>query len=536
MVTTESPAQTPTPPPHKQGKLRAVLAFLRNTWRGLTSMRTALILLFLLALAVMPGALIPQRFLNEQKVEQYISDHGWWGELLDKLQFYDVYSSVWFSAIYILLFVSLVGCLVPRTGEYLRAFRAKPVLTPRNLARMPHHDSGELDAGIDDVAATVKRRLSGWRTAEREEEDGARSISAEKGYLRETGNLVFHFAMLGIIICFAVGAMYKYQGQVIVQATGKPNSIFCNSGVYNYDSFTPGLQVDGTNLAPFCVKADDFTAHYTPSGEADYFNSHIQYQAGEDLQDDTWHHYDLQENHPLRVDGARVYLLGHGYTPVFTVTYPNGKKRTGAIQWKPTNQKTFLSTGATKFESPAGTDTKHPRKNQLAITGLFAPTATMNGKVMSSARPELRNPGVAVDIYRGDLGTSTGKSQSIFSVDKSMVEQGRLDKVERTNLMLGQSTTLGDGTKITFDRVQKWVSLRISHDPTQIWVLVFALAMLGGLGSSLMIKRRRVWVRLRPGDGGRTVVEIGGLARTDQAGYGEEFGKISTDLLRERDS
>src|SRR5205085_3627801 len=85
----------------------------RNTWRALTSMSTALALLFLLAFGAVPGALLPQRSLNEAKVAQYVAEHPRIGPWLDRLQAFEVFSSVWFTAIYVLLFVSLVGCLVP---------------------------------------------------------------------------------------------------------------------------------------------------------------------------------------------------------------------------------------------------------------------------------------------------------------------------------------------------------------------------------------------------------------------------------------
>src|SRR5690349_21127768 len=139
-----------------------MIAFLRNTWRGLTSMRTALVLLFLLALAAMPGALLPQRSLNPIKVADYIDAHGFWGRLLNRLQFFDVYSSVWFSAIYLLLFISLVGCLVPRTAEYAKSLRAKPVATPRNLSRLPHHVESTVDGSVADVIGQARARLKGW--------------------------------------------------------------------------------------------------------------------------------------------------------------------------------------------------------------------------------------------------------------------------------------------------------------------------------------------------------------------------------------
>ncbi|HEX4725996.1 MAG TPA: cytochrome c biogenesis protein ResB [Pseudonocardiaceae bacterium] len=495
-------------------------------------MRTALVLLFLLALAALPGALLPQRALNEPKVEQYIADHGWWGQLLDRFQFYTVYSSVWFSAIYILLFVSLVGCLLPRTVEYARQMVAKPVLTPKNLARMPHHERTEIDGTPDDAITAMRARLRGWRVVERTEDDGARTLSTERGFLRETGNLVFHFALLGLIVAFALGKLYSYTGQVIVLANG---SEFCNSGVLNYDSFTPGLRVDGTHLDPFCLKVNDFTATYQPSGEPEHYESNIQYQSGADLTTNTWRPYDLEVNSPLRTVGDRVYLLGHGYAPQFTVTFPDGQQRTGLIQWKPDDPTTLLSEGATKFDPPNVTDPSQVTKKQLAITGLFAPTALFQNGLITSTYPALTAPAVSLDVYQGDLGEDTGTGQSIFDIDQSMVTDGRLKMVDKANLTPGQSTKLPDGTVVRFDSVTMWVSLQVAHDPTQDYVLVFALLMLFGLITSLTVKRRRVWVRVAPEKGseddGRIVVEIGGLARTDQAGYGEEFTRLSARLL-----
>ncbi|MCG8915453.1 cytochrome c biogenesis protein ResB [Actinokineospora sp. PR83] len=494
-------------------------------------MRTALILLFLLALAAMPGALLPQRSLNPPRTADYIAAHGWWGTLLDRLEFFDVYSSVWFSAIYLMLFISLVGCLLPRTVDYARSMRAQPVLTPRNLARMPHHAQATLAEEPAAVIADAKARLSGWRTVERDEDGGGKTLSAEKGYLRELGNLVFHFAMLGLIVALALGKMFNYEGQVIVLADG---SEFCNSGTAGYDTFRPGLRVDGTDLTPFCVRVNDLDVSYFPDGQAEQFTVRMDYQAGADLDAGTWRPYDLRVNEPLRVVGDRVYLLGQGYAPTFTVTFPNGESRTQTIQWRTVDPQTLLSQGATKFDPPGTTDAEQRRKSQIAITGLFAPTAQYDGTLLTSGYPGLQDPAVAVDVLRGDLGIDSGRGQSIFEVDRSLVDQGRLVRVARQNLELGGQLRLDDGTTVRFDGVERWAYLQVSHDPTQVWVLVFAVAMILGLGTSLTIKRRRLWVRATPDDAGRTVVSVGGLARTDQAGYGEEFSRIAAALRTPR--
>ncbi|GAA0505180.1 cytochrome c biogenesis protein ResB [Saccharopolyspora thermophila] len=517
-----------------RGYLTTTLALLRNTWRGLTSMRTALVLLFLLALAALPGALIPQRSLNQSEVDRYFREYPTLAPILDKLGVFEVFSSVWFASIYVLLFISLIGCLLPRCYEYYKQWRAKPVRTPRNLSRMPHHESATLHTSVDEVMAAARKRLRGWRMVEREEADGARSISAERGFLREIGNLVFHFALVGLLVGVAGGKLYGYEGQVIVIADG---SEFCNSGTYNYDSFRAGLTVDGTQLSPFCLRVNDFDVQYQPNGQVEAFRVDMQYQAGDDLETGTWRPYLLQVNHPLRIAGDRIYLTGNGYAPRFTVTFPDGQQRTGLIQWQPVSPQTMLSQGATKFDPPGVQDEVQRRQNQIAVTGLFAPTATFDGAVLSSGFPDLLDPAVAVDVLRGDLGLDSGRGQSIFGVDQSMVDQGRLKRVARENLRIGQEIRLDDGTTVRFDGVERWANLQVSHDPFQPWVLGFAIAVIVGIGTSLAIKRRRVWVRAVPhpesdGSGSvRTVVEVGGLARTDQAGYGEEFTRLAADLL-----
>ncbi|MBK0866239.1 MULTISPECIES: cytochrome c biogenesis protein ResB [unclassified Saccharopolyspora] len=515
-------------------RVRTALAFLRNTWRGLTSMRTALVLLFLLAMAALPGALIPQRSLNPGEVDKYFKDYPKVAPILDKLGVFEVFSSVWFASIYVLLFISLIGCLLPRCLEYYRQLRGRPVRTPRNLERMPHHATATVDGTPDEVLATANRKLRGWRKDERTDDEGRRSISAERGYLREAGNLVFHFALVALLIGLAGGKLYSYEGQVIVMADG---SEFCNSGTYNYDSFRAGLNVDGTRLSPFCLRVNDLNVKYQHTGQPAGFQADVDYQSGEDLASGDWQQHDLQVNHPLRTAGDRVYLTGEGYAPTFTVTWPDGQKRTSTVQWQPMDTTTKLSQGATKFDQPGVTDEKQRRETQMAVTGLFAPTAGYDGKVLGSRFPDLLDPAAAVDVLRGDLGLDSGRGQSIFGVDQKMVESGRLQRVARENLRVGQELRLADGTKVHFDGVERWANLQVSHDPSQQYVLIAAIAVIFGLTASLSIKRRRIWVRVASHpeaeqDGSaRTVVEVGGLARTDQAGYGEEFTRLAKDLL-----
>ncbi|MDT5224868.1 MAG: cytochrome c biosis protein [Mycobacterium sp.] len=505
-------------------------------------MGTALVLLFLLALGAIPGALLPQRSLNAGKVDEYLRAHPMVGPWLNELQAFDVFSSFWFTAIYALLFVSLVGCLTPRIVEHARSLRTTPVPAPRNLARLPKHASAQTVGDLDELATTITDRLRGWRTTVRRTEAAPGSqasveVSAEKGYLREFGNLVFHFSLLGLLVAVAVGKLFGYEGNVIVIADGGPG--FCSASPAAFDSFRAGNTVDGTSLHPICLRVNNFQAHYLPSGQATSFAADIAYQAGGDLISNTWRPYRLEVNHPLRIGGDRVYLQGHGYAPTFTVTFPNGQTRTSTVQWRPDNPQTLLSSGVARIDPPAGSypTAEERRQHEIAIQGLLAPTEQLDGALLSSRFPALNDPAVAIDVYRGDTGLDTGRPQSLFNLDPRLIEQGRLTKEKRVNLRVGEQVRIdqgpGAGTIVRFDGATPFVNLQVSHDPGQAWVLVFAITMMAGLVVSLLIRRRRVWVRLVPvTDGPGTVdLELGGLARTDNSGWGDEFERLTERLL-----
>lgn len=535
---TPTPAPQPSPPP-RQGAFGRATAFVRNTWRGLTSMRTALVLLFLLALAAIPGALLPQRSLNTQKVDEYIAARPTLGPIMDRFELFDVFGSFWFTAVYVLLFVSLVGCILPRCVEHFHALRTPPVAAPRNLQRLPHHTQTTVAEVPADALDRIQKELRGWKVVRREGgargRDGEVTLSAEKGYLREAGNLVFHISLVGLLVAVAAGKLFGYEGQRILVANGEE---FCTTSPASFDSFRAGSTLDGTGLNPMCVRVNTFAADYLDNGQAEMFTSDIEYQYGDDLVTNTWRDAQLKVNHPLRVGSDRVYLQGHGYAPTFTVTWPNGETRTETMQWAPDDATTFLSSGAMRFDPPGGMypDADERRKNQIALEGLFAPTASFHGTLLTSIFPSMMDPAVAIDVYKGDSGLDTGSPQSLFSLNKELINQGRLVKQDRVNLRPGESVTLADGTEVRFDKATDFVNLQVSHDPAQQWVLVAAIAMMAGLLVSLLVKRRRVWARAYPSgtvnDGERrTVVELGGLARTDQAGWGDEFDRLVERLL-----
>jgi cytochrome c biogenesis protein len=129
------------------------VGLLRWLWKQLTSMRTALILLFLLAVASIPGTVLPQRGINPIKVNQYLADNPTVGPILDRLGFFDVFGSPWFSAVYLLLFISLIGCVIPRVRVHWRAMMAPPPAAPRNQGKYWTSRRSHCEGGVS--VATV---------------------------------------------------------------------------------------------------------------------------------------------------------------------------------------------------------------------------------------------------------------------------------------------------------------------------------------------------------------------------------------------
>ena len=127
-------------------------SFARFLWRQLTSMRTALILLLLLGVAAIPGSLFPQRTQNPMQVSDYFKNSPEQARWLDRFWLFDVYGSPWFSAVYILLFISLIGCVLPRTIEHFKNARALPPATPKNLSRMEQFQEWRSDGSELEIA------------------------------------------------------------------------------------------------------------------------------------------------------------------------------------------------------------------------------------------------------------------------------------------------------------------------------------------------------------------------------------------------
>ncbi|MFD5570777.1 cytochrome c biogenesis protein ResB [Streptomyces cadmiisoli] len=500
-----------------------VVGWARWFWRQLTSMRVALLLLLLLSLAAIPGSLIPQNGVDPTQVADFRARHETLSPFYEKVGLFDVYSSVWFSAIYILLFVSLIGCIVPRTWQFVGQLRGRPPAAPKRLTRLPAHTTWRTEAAPEQVreaalAVLRKRRFRAHVAGD--------AVAAEKGYLREAGNLVFHIALIVMLIAFAWGQLFKSEGtKLIVEGDGFANTLT------QYDDFRSGNLFSQDALDAFSFNLDDFRGTYETAGPNQgtprTYEARVTYSVGAYGKE---RDAAIKVNEPLDVGGTSVYLGSHGYAPVVTVRDARGKvvMDKEAVPLLPLDG-FVTSTGAIKVMD--GYRNADGEREQLGFNAFFVPTFAGEGRgTMTSQFPALLNPRLALSAYHGDLGVDSGIPQSVYQLNKKSLKEFKDSEGDlfKQRLKIGETMTLPNGAgSVTFEGVKEWASFSIARQPASGWALAGSVAAILGLAASLFIQRRRVWVRAVRGDDGVTVVEMAGLGRSESAKVPEELGELA---------
>jgi cytochrome c biogenesis protein len=470
-------------------------------------MRTALFLLLLLAIAAVPGSVYPQRSADPNGVRIFFDNNPDIAEVMDDFQLFDVYTSVWFSAIYILLFVSLVGCVVPRTKVHFEALKAQPVQTPQNLKRMPVHQEVGEQAGYLEAAFKVLRSKH-YKVALQGD-----SVSAEKGYIRETGNLIFHFSLIGVLIAVGVGGGMSFSGQRVLVV----GDSFVNN-LASYDSFSPGTFFDESQLEPFSVTLDDFQVLYdlqNPNnlGQPIDFIATVTSEGKQS---------EVRVNYPLEAPGASIYLTGNGFAPVITVFDGEGNVAFSGPSLFLPQDSNMTSLGVIKVPDAL--------PEQIGIIAFFYPTAEqLESGAYTSIYPDPIDPLLSMNVYSGDLGLDDGIPKNVFALDTANLEvvasrDGPNDPIQ---LRIGETVDLPNQLgKVRFDGLLRFASLDVAYNPGGIWVLFFAMLSLFSMGLSLMTPRRRIWVR-RNGDG---TIELAALARSDDPRLEEVLDEIRSEI------
>ena len=236
----------------------------------------------------------------------------------------------------------------------------------------------------------------------------------------------------------------------------------------------------------------------------------------------------LEVNRPIQIGGSTVHLIGHGYAPKVTVNDGKGNVAfSGPVVFLPQDGN-FTSAGAIKAPDA--------RPERLGFQAFFLPSAVLDEEGPRSVFPDPLNPELFTNVWYGPPRTETGRPENVYSLDtRGLTQLTDADgEPVRLQLKVGEGVTLPDGKgSIRFDGWERWVKLQVGDTPGVTISLVALGFAVTGLCLSLFVRPRRVWVRVRSGSDGHSVVEVGGLDRADaRAGLSEDVAELAEELSR----
>ncbi len=485
------------------------VGLLRWMWRQLTSMRTALILLFLLALASIPGSVLPQRGTNPLRVDQWLADNPSSGPVAGSVR---LLRRVLLAVVRggVPAAVHLAHRLRPATVAASTGgpCYAPPPPAPRRSRRLPvsteFESTGSRRRRPRSRPAThlAPQPLAGARGDPRANGgDGSRGSRPRRATCARPATWSSTWRSSS---CSSVSPWAACSAGRATSSSARAHG-FSNT-LTQYDAWGGGRFVSPDALAPFSFTLDTFTVDFERE-EAQRGHPACSRPTSPTAASpaDAGVAARSRSTSPCSVDGAKVFLVGHGYAPHFVVT-----DSTGATVFDDTvvflpQDGNFTSTGVVKI--PDATPA-------LGLNGLFLPTATLDdvlGPISTFPGPDY--PAVFLSAFKGDLGLDAGTPQSVYRLDTTSME-----KIGLESLLPGETWTLPDGSgQVEFTGFERWASFQIAYDPGKELALVAAVAAMAGLLLSLFVRRRRIWVKVVPAAGGGTLVQV--------AGPGEDGGR-----------
>jgi cytochrome c biogenesis protein len=503
-------------------------------WRTLRSMRTAIILLLMLAAASVVGSLVPQLPNSPARAAQFLEDHAFWGRAFQAAGFFDVFGSWWFVLITGLLFVSLVACLVPRSRAMIRAARARPIQA-RELDAFPSYAERHVSAAPGEAANAAARTLRKRRFRVELDPDGG-AVAAEKGSLREIGSLAFHWAFLLLLVAVIIGKGTGYIGHAtIVEGDGWTDARLNYDGQLRTGRFFSG-DFSGTQIT-----LQDFQDAYRETGQPmDYRSSLVLADADGGSQQTA----EVKINHPVSFNGIRIFQYGFGWAAMVRV------ERGGEVLFDgPVVLGQDVASGENPLTQPwLGVVKLSTLRPQVGIALAMFPDGEAYLRSVASDVPQpmtrANAPFISYQVWQGKLldNTLSGLDTRFMHMRSTgLLGQGWTVDLARGCAISGPSGDLpGTSSNVTcpnaggpdlltmsFPELRQYSTLQISRDATVPYVLAAAILIVLGLLPALYVSRRKVWVRARS-DGGGSILQVGGFALQRKDRFDEEFADLVT--------
>lgn len=413
-------------------------------WSFFSSVQLAIVLLSLIAFFSLIGTIVPQR---EAAVELAGRMSPGLFSLLQKMQIFDLYHSIWFFILMGLLAVNLLICSLDRFPIAWRRFRLRPSPQNENAFKdCPRentiHTSTDIQKAVDIVTDILKKR---YRRFDRKDEDKGVFLGADKGRFSLFGVYVVHLSFLVLITGAIIGSVFGMEAYVNITEGELVNAV--------------NLRNDNQSLPlPFSLRCDKFTVELYESGAPKTFQSDLTF-----LKDNqVIRQGKLLVNHPIEHEGFRFYQSSYGVAP--------GGKAT-LVLLREGGRRDVINVGAGyTFELPGKEGTFHVLRME----------------------ENLMKMGPAIKVV-----VRSKKEEVSFWVFQ------QIDKILETNPNIIQQVPIfnpGLFHPYTFTLVgleeKYYTGLQVTRDPGTPVVAAAALLLICGLMLVLFSYARQVWIRI----------------------------------------
>jgi len=458
-ATTNELAGGPVPAPGAVERTGSVDSALDRLWHLLTSMKLALLLILGFAALTLVGTLLMQMPAgvaeDPQARASWLAEarprYGGWTDVMDRLQLFTIFTSVWLRTIGALLAASLVACTVQRIpGTWQTMRRPHITVGPSFFEHAPQHEAMTFHRAPVEVVAAVQGVFSHHHYRTLVEDDGTVHLYFDRNRWAPWAGLVAHISIVVILAGAMVGSMFGFRDAQFMLAEGETSAIPSKEGA--------------------TITLNSFQDTYSPTNGAplDYVSDVTVKRDGQVVAQQL-----VRVNEPLQYENVAFYQAFFGPAAVVTVKDVAGTTLFSGgvpLAWTSNNGGNKIGT----FSIPG---------QNLAVW-VVATTGPND--------PSVKPGQVAIELYKADTG----------------------DAVVQKSIDQGTATTI-EGLSFTFDRESKYTGLSVASDPGAplVWLGCFLLVV--GFVIRLYIPYRRVWGRLVARPDGGTSLSIAAVGRRD---------------------
>lgn len=444
-------------------------------WSFFASVYLTITLLVLTVVLSIFGTFIPQQEAAREFIQGIPPGLA---SFLQTMQVFDLFHSVWFFLLMLLLSLNLIVCSLNRWPLTWKQFRGAPLSSEEGLFRglspertfLCAEDVGTMAGRMEGLLGRMYRKIS-----RNQEKADALIIFGERGRYSRFAVYAVHLSLQFLIIGALAGAFWGWEGYVNIGERETADAIDLKGG-------------KGTKALPFTIRCDKFSVAFYENGAPKTYRSDLTF-----LKDGkTIFQGPLLVNHPISLEGIRVYQASYGSSPDgrASLAYSRGGQ----------GEKNIMIGSGESFSLPE-------KEGTVQIVRV---------------EENLMKMGPAVKIM-----VSSGQGEFSFWVFQ------HIDKIREMNPGVTEQVPMFNPAlfkpyifALKGMEEHYYTGLQVSRDPGAPLVAAAAVLMMTGLIGTFFSSHRRIWIKIQR-DGEKTRISVAGRTNKHQAVLDRELRQLT---------